>query len=109
MKKISFKIILLAVVATVSGYAAYQAQSSNGIMSELAMANIEALSWNEGNCAEWITKKCYNDFSNEYGSDYYATCTETTMGGVGECAALESHKPREGAPSYDCLDCIRYY
>lgn len=30
----------------------------------------------------------------EYGMDYYTTCPETTMGGIGEYGAIESHKPQ---------------
>ena len=74
----------------------------------MALRNVEALSNNEyGICAEWIIKNCYEEFTEMHGADYYATCSETTMGGMGECAAVESKIPKSDASQ--CLHCIRYY
>lgn len=70
---------------------------------------IEALAQSESNCAEWTKKQCYTAFSTEYGMDYYATCSETTMGGIGECGAIESHKPAGMSLVNECLQCIREY
>lgn len=51
----------------------YQKQKSKTILGDIALLNIEALAQDEGsgNCAEWITKNCYEVFTSEYGSDYY--------------------------------------
>ena len=43
MKKRTFKIAMVAVVAAVAGYTAYQNQTKEVAMSELALANVEAL------------------------------------------------------------------
>lgn len=43
MKKKTFKIAMVAVVAAVAGYTAYQNQTKEVAMSELALANVEAL------------------------------------------------------------------
>ena len=47
--------------------------------------------------------------STEYGMDYYATCPETTMGGIGECGAIEFHKSAGVSIVDECLQCIREY
>lgn len=107
MKKTIFKtVVLLFLVST--GYKVYNVQFSEKSMSKMALRNVEALSNNEyGICAEWIIKNCYEEFTEMHGADYYATCSETTMGGMGECAAVESKIPKSDASQ--CLHCIRYY
>lgn len=41
--------------------------------------------------------------------DGFATCSETTMDGIGECGAVESHKPAGMYIVNECLQCIREY
>lgn len=107
MKKLT-ETALVLVVALIAGYGVYTSQQKSEL-SELALANIEALAQSESNCVEWIKKQCYTVFSSEYGMDYYATCSETTMGGIGECGAVESHKPAGMSIVNECLQCIREY
>lgn len=47
--------------------------------------------------------------STEYVMDYYTTCPETTMCGIGEYGAIESHKPAGVSIVNECLQCIREY
>lgn len=47
MKNIKIKMALVAVVATVAGYVTFQNQTKE-VMSELAVANVEALAQGEG-------------------------------------------------------------
>lgn len=68
------KCAVAAVFVAAAGYGVYQTQVEDMAMSEIALANVEALGWGEGQCAEWIMKKCYDDFSTEYGPHYYASC-----------------------------------
>ncbi|MEY8707255.1 NVEALA domain-containing protein [Bacteroides faecichinchillae] len=100
-------IVLTVVIISV----AYQKQKSKTILGDIVLLNIEALAQDEGdgNCAEWITKNCYEVFTSEYGSDYYASCAPTTMGGMAECGAIESHKPAGMSQINTCLECIRQY
>lgn len=49
MKKMKLKIAMVAVAAAVAGYTAYQNQTKEVAMSELALANVEALANNEDN------------------------------------------------------------
>ncbi|WP_237038564.1 NVEALA domain-containing protein [Phocaeicola faecalis] len=107
MKKI-IRVAFAATFACIAGYGVYTSQQEMEL-SELALANIEALAQSESNCAEWTKKQCYTAFSTEYGMDYYATCSETTMGGIGECGAIESHKPAGMSLVNECLQCIREY
>ena len=48
MKRLKLKIAMAAVVAAVAGYVTYQNQTKEIGMSELALANVEALAQNEG-------------------------------------------------------------
>lgn len=48
MKKMKLKIAMVAVVAAVAGTVTYQNQTKEIGMSELALANVEALAQNEG-------------------------------------------------------------
>ena len=106
--KTTSKVAFVAVFICMAGYSVYASQQETEL-SELALANIEALAQSESNCAEWTKKQCYTVFSTEYGMDYYATCPETTMGGIGECGAIESHKPAGVSIINECLQCIREY
>ena len=47
MKRLKLKIAMVAVVAAVAGYVTYQNQTKEIGMSELALANVEALAQNE--------------------------------------------------------------
>ena len=47
MKNLKLKIAMAAVVAAVAGYVTYQNQTKEIGMSELALANVEALAQNE--------------------------------------------------------------
>lgn len=109
MKKKNFIICIVLTVVIIS--VAYQKQKSKTILGDIVLLNIEALAQDEGdgNCAEWITKNCYEVFTPEYGSDYYASCAPTTMGGMAECGAIESHKPAGMSQINTCLECIRQY
>ena len=50
---------MAAVVAAVAGYVTYQNQTKEIGMSELALANVEALAQNEGGNFEYPTGKPY--------------------------------------------------
>lgn len=108
MKKLVFKFLFATAFTLVAGYSVYSSQQ-DAEMSDLALANVEALAQSESNCAEWIKKQCYLVFTTDYGIDYYATCPETTMGEIGECGAIESHKPAGMSIISECLECIREY
>ena len=47
MKRLKLKIAMVAVVAAVAGYVTYQNQAKEIGMSELALANVEALAFGE--------------------------------------------------------------
>lgn len=108
-EKKNFIICIVLTVVIIS--VAYQKQKSKTILGDIVLLNIEALAQDEGdgNCAEWITKNCYEVFTSEYGSDYYASCAPTTMGGMAECGAIESHKPAGMSQINTCLECIRQH
>lgn len=59
MKNLKLKIAMAAVVAAVAGYVTYQNQTKEIGMSELALANVEALAQNEGGNFEYPTGKPY--------------------------------------------------
>ena len=102
------KTLSVAALTMAVGYDVYSLQQ-DAEMSDLALANVEALAQSESNCAEWTKKRCYLVFTTDYGMDYYATCLETTMGGIGECGAIETHKPAGMSLINECLECIREY
>ena len=60
MKKLKLKIAMVAVVAAVAGYVTYQNQAKE-VMSELALANVEALARGEGGgeCSGCIQNSLY--------------------------------------------------
>ena len=47
MKRLKLKIAMVAVVAAVAGTVTYQNQTKEVVMSELALANVEALAFGE--------------------------------------------------------------
>ncbi len=47
MKKLSLKVAVVVAFVAVAGYGVYSSQKSNTTMSELALANVEALADNE--------------------------------------------------------------
>ena len=101
--------VLLAASIVTGGYVIYTSQKEVEL-SDLAKANVEALASSEStNCAEWTKKSCYTVFTTEYGQDYYATCPETSVGGVGECGAIETHRPAGITLIHECLECVREY
>ena len=56
MSKKIFAALIVAVVATFAGYNIYQSQRAKNTMSELAMANVEALAggeWGTGFNCRW--------------------------------------------------------
>ncbi|MEG0887034.1 MAG: NVEALA domain-containing protein [Bacteroides sp.] len=110
MKKKLF-IVMVVVVAAMASILCVHRREQVKLMSDVMMANVEALAQYEssGGCAEWVRKNCYEVFSPEYGTDYYASCAPTTMGGMAECGAVESHKPAGMSKVNDCLQCIRDY
>ena len=59
MKNLKLKIAMVTVVAAVAGYVTYQNQTKEIGMSELALANVEALAQNEGGNFEYPTGKPY--------------------------------------------------
>ena len=67
MKKLKLKIAMAAVVAAVAGYVTYQNQAKEISMSELALANVEALAVGEGafDChIDWDYSQYCNHFSD---------------------------------------------
>ncbi len=52
MSKKIFAALIVAVVATFAGYNIYQSQRAESFMSDLAMANVEALARDEANKKE---------------------------------------------------------
>lgn len=66
MKKIFYT---MAVAATLfAGYSAYNTQNSNEL-SDIALANVEALANNEGSDGNMVT--CYSSSDAKKGSTYY--------------------------------------
>ena len=68
MKKLKLKIAMAAVVAAVAGYVTYQNRAKEISMSELALANVEALAQFEigsGYCTMHIP--CYNQYGSPTG------------------------------------------
>ncbi|MEG2855183.1 NVEALA domain-containing protein [Bacteroides sp.] len=110
MKKKLF-IVMIVVVAVITSILHVNRREQVKLMSDVMIANVEALAQDEsdGGCAEWVKKNCYDVFSSEYGTDYYASCAPTTMGGIAECGAVEAHKPAGMSRIYECLQCIRDY
>lgn len=66
MKKI-IKIAFVAAFAAIAGYGVYTSQKSNMEMSDLAMANVEALANDESNCHN---TNGYTAFTNRGGGAY---------------------------------------
>lgn len=63
MKNKILKKALVVIVATVAGYGVYQAQSKETTLSEVGLANIEALA-NDDETDQSCGRYCYNN-SNE--------------------------------------------
>ena len=76
MKRLKLKIAMVAVVAAVAGYGIYQNQTKEVGMSELALANVEALAQNEGTAVAM----CYMrvGFTGKYDSRRF--CDSRTNG-----------------------------
>ncbi|MCD8093622.1 MAG: NVEALA domain-containing protein [Bacteroides sp.] len=77
MKKKLMRATLAVVFAAVAGYGLYVSQRDNGGMSDLALANIEALAAGEGSGQ---TLKCYKTISSNGGGmmthvTYCGTCS----------------------------------
>lgn len=73
MKRLKLKIAMVAVVAAVAGTVTYQNQTKEVGMSELALANVEALAAGEGgfDChIDWN----YHTFCNYYVSGPLCPC-----------------------------------
>lgn len=64
MSKKIYAVLVVAVVAMFAGYNMYQSQKTEKIVSDLVMANVEALADNE---------------------DFTITCSRTCSDGVGRC------------------------
>lgn len=73
MKKLSLKVAAVVAFVAVAGYGVYSSQKSNITMSELALANVEALAGNEGGGL------CHTN------SDYTAICNYYDNGAVCPC------------------------
>lgn len=61
MKKKFYAALLVAVVIAFTGYNVYQSQKADAILSDLAMANVEALADGElsnGNCEGSWSQEC---------------------------------------------------
>lgn len=59
MRKKIFAAMIVAVIAMFAGYNMYQSQRAESTMSDLALANVEALAGNEGglnDCATYCEK-----------------------------------------------------
>lgn len=52
MKKLSLKVAVVVAFVAVAGYGVYSSQKSNTTMSELALANVEALASGEGTSSD---------------------------------------------------------
>ncbi len=89
------------------GYDAYQ-EATMTADERLLQANLEALTnneddWNDG---PLVKKRCYSVFTNEYGSDFYATCSNTidpNPSHVYMCGAITGKKPTPMAASRECF------
>ena len=75
MSKKIFAALIVAVVATLAGYNIYQSQRAKNTMSELAMANVEALAdINETDSSGQTLYCCGNEDTIECGSDQTQVC-----------------------------------
>lgn len=72
MKKKSFLIAAVAIIASVGSYFGYSTNQNNGL-SDIQLANIEALASGE----QGEKKTCYNDIHSKEGCQvrYCPTCT----------------------------------
>ena len=80
MKKLKLKIAMAAVVAAVAGYVTYQNQAKE-VMSELVLANVEALAQNEGGapqipCIYEKNSTCYYQVKDALGFIWNAQTDE---------------------------------
>lgn len=91
MKRIFLAVATVAVVAA-AGWNYWQSKKTPRL-SELALANIEALARGEEDSGEHGTGKCYRTITDKEGSKilYCATCTyiknstDSWVSGTGEC------------------------
>jgi len=78
MKSNIFKSMAVVVTAIFTGYNVYLAQAENNAVSELLLANVEALSQNE----------------EGGGGEAVITCSETCRDGIGKCWTTHSQDER---------------
>ena len=81
MNKKTMKIAMVAVVAAVAGTVTYQNQTKEVVMSELALANVEALAQNEGGapqipCIYEKNSTCYYQVKDALGFVWNAQTDE---------------------------------
>ncbi|MBR6538764.1 MAG: hypothetical protein IKT76_02755 [Bacteroides sp.] len=111
--KRNLKLILISIISITMCYNVYQNKVTKEKLSDLSLANIEALSSNEGGeeCLEWVDKDCYYDymFGNTHGPYFYPTCSgePSVSGGKLECGAVSSLLPLSPYVAYKCLACVR--
>ncbi len=75
MKKLKLKIAMVAVVAAVAGYGIYQNQTKEVGMSELALANVEALAFGE---SSWPCPDACKEWSGNSGGGIACDCNRYT-------------------------------
>lgn len=86
MRKKIFAAMIVAVIAIFAGYNIFQSQRAENTMSDLAMANVEALAFGEDNTGEDVD--CFKNISSptedEYHNDpsLYATVTSCSPCGL---------------------------
>lgn len=110
MRKMFFVIVTSSVIAIV--FAIYNKMNEADRLSELSLMNLDALAGieYEDPCIEWVTKVCYENFTNENDPNvYYATCSgsSTVVGGMLECGAVTGRKPMYPFSGKKCLECVR--
>lgn len=89
MTKNIFKFVIIATVAIFAGHNVYQSNVKTKIMSDIMLANVEALAQSEGFVDDGT---CYNEISTAAGSQirYCGTCTFIpnsigSWGNMGKC------------------------
>lgn len=88
--------IVIAAIAAAAGWNFIQSQNEMQL-SELALANVEALAWEEEGWGPTVVKDCYTAFSG-YDSNIYLTCSQYSSDTSVHypCGATTSQKPAWG-------------
>lgn len=92
MKKLFFCIIaaILIAIAAIN----LNLNSGKSALSDLTLANIEALARNEGGDGGIALMDCYGAFSNTVAPVWYNSCSKVGSGGVYyECGAITNYEP----------------